>query len=176
MTYRLDAVTLLKPEVLDRKGATLRWTRYQGAGFTGYDVHRSEVSGFAPGAATELATITDPDETVYRDTSARPGATFYYKIVTAGETSNQQRADLPGESQPARSTLQPGPDELKSTSIVDLPPGSAHCSNQSHEQHVIGGAGPAPCSSGTSARSLPTAGSAARRCGCTASRRADRRQ
>jgi RHS repeat-associated protein len=103
------ALVLHEPSVVNRTGATLHWSRWRGTGFGGYELHRGSEAGFAPSAATLLARIDNVDITRYRDDSAAPGSTVFYKLVSGGETWNERRATLPAENEPARAVLQPDP-------------------------------------------------------------------
>ena len=78
-------------------------------------VHRSTSAGFTPAAATLVGTLTDDAWQSYRDTTAKPSTTFYYRVVTVkdtggGETaysSNEVKAALPAAGE-ATMVLQPG--------------------------------------------------------------------
>ncbi|HEX2049042.1 MAG TPA: DNRLRE domain-containing protein [Actinomycetota bacterium] len=100
------ASSLLAPDLLRSNGADLRWTRYAGAGFDAYAVHRSRTASFTPSPATLIAELGDRAVTRYRDTTASPGLSFTYKIVTAGTTSNGRTVTLPSAGR-ATLTLQP---------------------------------------------------------------------
>jgi RHS repeat-associated protein len=66
---------------------------------------------------TLIATIRDPSVTSYRDTTAAPGHTYTYKIVTNGSAaSNQQRVALPNDGQ-ATTILQPSFQDGKATTL-----------------------------------------------------------
>lgn len=104
-----EGVNLLAPRVIHSDGAELRWDRYVGAAsFDGYQVHRSATAGFTASASTLIATIGDEETTSFRDTTAAPGRTFSYAIVTAGAKSNEQTVSLPPDGQ-TTATLQPDP-------------------------------------------------------------------
>ncbi|MGH3133820.1 MAG: LamG-like jellyroll fold domain-containing protein, partial [Gaiellaceae bacterium] len=81
------------------------------AGFQRFEIHRSPNAGFTPSTATLVATVADPALQSYRDTSARPSATFYYQVVTVTDegafSSNQLKADLPAQGL-GQVTIQPG--------------------------------------------------------------------
>jgi YD repeat-containing protein len=100
VTWSGNGVTLLEPTTLHSDGAELAWQRYTGPGgsFSFYDVHRSLTAGFTPSALTLISRIEDQDVTSYRDTTAAPGAAFSYKVVTAGQASNEQRVTLPPDA------------------------------------------------------------------------------
>jgi YD repeat-containing protein len=105
-----DAVDLLPVRVAHADGPELEWTRYtgpSGAPFDRYEVHRSATAGFTPTASTLLATIRDRDTTRWRDTSAAPSKTFYYKVVANTSPSTELAVALPAAGQ-ATLTLQPG--------------------------------------------------------------------
>src|SRR6185503_3454289 len=89
VTYALDEVTLYGPEDVSQSGATLRWSRYGGTTFSGYEVHRSTTQNFTPSATTRLATLSGIDDTTYADTSAAPGTPFYYKVTVGSRVSNE---------------------------------------------------------------------------------------
>jgi RHS repeat-associated protein len=83
-------------------------------GFLRYEIHRSSTQGFTPSASTLIETIKDVAIQQFRDTSAKPGTTFYYKVLTVtdegGESSfasNEVKADLPADGL-TTVTIQPG--------------------------------------------------------------------
>src|SRR6266487_1938114 len=108
-----DAVTLLVPDTVHANGAELAWTRYtgpSGAAFDHYEVHRFATTGFTPSASTLLTTIRDQDTTAWRDTTAAPSKTFYYKVVANASASNERAVALPAANT-SKKVLQPGPAE-----------------------------------------------------------------
>ncbi len=78
--------------------------------FNRYEIHRASSSGFTPSATTLVATLGDRSVQAYRDTTARPSATFFYKVLvyTAGPTytSNQISVTTPAAGT-ASITIQP---------------------------------------------------------------------
>jgi RHS repeat-associated protein len=83
-------------------------------GFVRYEIHRSATQGFTPSPATLIGTIRDVAIQQFRDMSAKPGTTFYYKVLTVtdegGESSfasNEVKADLPADGL-TTVTIQPG--------------------------------------------------------------------
>jgi RHS repeat-associated protein len=80
-------------------------------GFQRFEIHRSAISGFTPSASTLIGTVADSTIQTYRDNTAKPSTTFYYKVVTvtaAGSyTSNELKADLPAQGL-GQVTIQPG--------------------------------------------------------------------
>jgi RHS repeat-associated protein len=142
VTYALDELTLYGAEDVTQSGATLRWSRYGGTAFAGYEVHRSATTGFTPSASTRLATLAELDDTTYTDTSAAPGTVFYYKVTAGTRVSNELRIALPGPSDPSRTTLQPGPATGQATTIRDPSSAPGACTNLSHQPTIdVGGAG-----------------------------------
>lgn len=79
--------------------------------FDRFEIHRSASPNFEPSDETLVATIKDQAIQSYRDTTAKPSTTFYYKVVTVfdGNTyaSNELAALLPAAGQ-AKLTIQPG--------------------------------------------------------------------
>ena len=64
----------------------LTWTAStDNVGVSGYDVHRSATTGFTPGPATKIGTVTSG--TSYTD-AARPVGTWYYKVVAVDAAGN----------------------------------------------------------------------------------------
>jgi RHS repeat-associated protein len=123
VTWSGDGVQLAQPTSLHSNGADLSWARYTGpsgpAAFQRYEIHRGTSSGFTPSASTLIATIADAAVTTYRDTSARPSATFFYKVVTVttgSYPSNEVKATLPADGL-ATITLQPDATTGKDTYI-----------------------------------------------------------
>lgn len=109
VTYNGDGGELLEPETVHSNGAELRWIPYGGPGappFSAYDVHRSANANFTPSLSTLLARITDVSQTSFRDTTARAGATFTYKVVVSGAETNARTVAMPADGQ-ARKTLRP---------------------------------------------------------------------
>ena len=121
VTYNGNGGELLEPETLHADGAELRWTPYAGPGtppFTSYEVHRSTSANFTPSQATRLATITDATTPFYRDTSAKAGATFTYKVLVSGVETNARTVTLPADGQ-AQKTLRPGADAGLDTYVTE---------------------------------------------------------
>ena len=84
VTYTGDAVNLLPITSTHSNGADLEWTRFTGESGNApskYEVHRGTAANFPISSASRLATIGDRDITTYRDTTASPSKTFYYKVV-----------------------------------------------------------------------------------------------
>ncbi len=111
VTYNGNGGELLAPETLHSNGAELRWIPYSGPGapqFTNYEVHRSTSQGFTPSSTTRLTTIKDAAVTSYRDTTAKAGTTFTYKVLSSGVETNRQTVTLPASGQ-ALKTLRPDP-------------------------------------------------------------------
>ncbi len=135
VTYAADAVNLNQPTTLHSNGADLSWTTYSGISgpFQKYEVHRSAVANFTPSTSTLLTTIADQSVTSFRDTSARPSATFYYNVVANTSPSNYITVTLPADGQ-ATKVLQPGP-EGKDTYNYYLV-GSTVCSTYGTSDHM----------------------------------------
>jgi hypothetical protein len=111
VTYNGDGGELLDPDTVHSNGAELHWIPYSGPGappFDRYEVHRSSTAGFTPSDTTRLTTIMDSGVTTYRDTTAKPGTTFTYKVVVNGYETNARTVTMPTDGQ-ARKTLQPDP-------------------------------------------------------------------
>jgi RHS repeat-associated protein len=109
VTYNGDGGQLLEPETVHANGAELRWIPYGGPGappFSSYEVHRSTTPSFTPSDATRLTKILDAGVTSYRDTTARAGASFTYKVVVNGFETNRQTVTMPADGQ-ARKLLRP---------------------------------------------------------------------
>ncbi len=94
----LDVVPPTAPTLAaSASGSTvsLRWTgATDRVGVTGYEVHRSSSSPFAPGAATLVATTT---QSSYPDTS-RPVGTWYYEVVALDAAGNRSPASVPASA------------------------------------------------------------------------------
>jgi len=117
ITYTTDAPALLQPSTLHSNGADLQWTHYapsSGAQFQKYEVHRSLTPNFTPSASTLLTSTTDVSVTSYRDTTAAPGGTFYYKVLANASASQEVKVTLPPDGQ-ASKVLQPASDVGKDT-------------------------------------------------------------
>lgn len=107
------------------------------ADFDRYEIHRSVTSGFTPSAATLIASIKDAAIQNYRDTTARPGTTFYYKILTYTNggansfMSTEVAATTPAAGQ-AQISIQAGVagGTVKATSISS----ASGCANQGAAQ------------------------------------------
>lgn len=130
VTYASDAVSLYAPDTLHADGAELRWTRFEnstGNPFVGYEIHRSATAGFTPSATTKIATIGDPDTTTYRDSTARPSASFTYKVVQNGAASNERTVALPATGNSTK-ILQPGPIDGQQT-FIERWDWEANCQN-----------------------------------------------
>ena len=92
-----------------------RCTGPSGAPFQKYEVHRSLTRQFTPSADTLLATITDPNVTTYRDTTAAPATTFTYKVITNGTESSGEWTVTTPDAGKARATLQPNAADMAAT-------------------------------------------------------------
>ncbi|MCA1720794.1 MAG: DNRLRE domain-containing protein, partial [Actinobacteria bacterium] len=141
ITYTSDAVTLLPVDTVHSNGADLRWTKYagpSGAPFSQYQVHRSASSTFTPSAATLLTTIADPAVVAYRDTTARPGSQFTYKITANGAPSNGVSVTTTADGQ-AQKTLQPDPNAGQDTYLY-YAAGITNCANYGRDSRMFLGA------------------------------------
>ena len=118
VTWSSDGVQVEPAVSVHSNGADLHWARYPAGPITGFkrfEIHRSTSAGFTPAAATLVGTLTDDAWQSYRDTTAKPSTTFYYRVVTVkdtggGETaysSNEVKAALPAAGE-ATMVLQPG--------------------------------------------------------------------
>jgi len=120
VTYAGDGIDLAPPDTVHANGAELRWTPYNGPGssaFQKYEVHRSRTAGFTPSSSTLVATISDPNVTSYRDTTAAAGTTFTYRVLRNSVASLERTVTLPAERQ-ATKTLQPTAADSKQTYLV----------------------------------------------------------
>jgi RHS repeat-associated protein len=120
VTYNGNGGELLEPETVHSNGAELHWIPYAGPGatqFTSYEVHRSASQTFTPSATTLLTIIKDVAVTTYRDTTAKAGATFTYKVLSSGVETNRQTVTLPADGQ-GRKTLRPDPAAGQDTYIT----------------------------------------------------------
>ena len=119
LTYT-DKPTLYQPDTLHSNGADLSWSRYTGAlsgqPFATYEVHRSLSPNFTPSPSTLLMSTTDISTTTYRDTTAAPGGTFYYKVLANSSASAEVQVTLPADGQ-ATKFLQPDPAAGKDTKL-----------------------------------------------------------
>ena len=134
VTYSGDGVELLPPDTLHANGAELRWARYtgpSGAPFVKYEVHRAATS-FTPSSSTLLATIGDQNVTSFRDTTAKPGKAFFYRVVANSSVSNERRVVLPPAGGSSK-TLQPVPLEGKATYVDNAGSG---CTNHGAESDL----------------------------------------
>ena len=131
VTWEGDGVDLHEPQTLHSDGADLSWTRYtgpEGQPFERVEIHRSLEERFTPNARTLLATIDDPEQSTYRDTTAAPGKTFTYRVVVNGSAPSVERTvTLPPDGR-ARKLLQPL--DGKSTYITN---GWSECLNSGGE-------------------------------------------
>jgi RHS repeat-associated protein len=131
VTYNGDGGQLLEPETVHSNGAELHWIPYGGPGappFSSYEVHRSTNPSFAPSTLTQLTKILDAGVTSYRDTTAKAGATFTYKVAVNGYETNRQTVTMPADGQ-ARKALRPDPAAGSDTYLTyrtDL----VHCTNR----------------------------------------------
>jgi RHS repeat-associated protein len=120
VTYTTDAPTLAQPDTLHANGADLSWSRYtgalSGAPFARYEVHRSRTPNFAATGATLLMSTTDIAATAFRDTTAAPGGTFYYKVLANSSASQEVAVTLPADGQAVK-FLQPDPGAGKDTNL-----------------------------------------------------------
>jgi RHS repeat-associated protein len=71
------------------------------AAFDRFELHRSTSQSFTPSSSTLVQTVRDSAQTSWRDTTAKPSTTFYYRVVTytnAGANayvSNEVTASMP---------------------------------------------------------------------------------
>ncbi len=107
-------------------------------GFKRYEVHRSATAGFTPSASTLIATIKDVAWQTYRDTSAKPGSTFYYEVLTVTDEGWRERVlfergeDGAAAAGNAKVTVQPGyiSSAAKGTHISSATPTSNYGNSQ----------------------------------------------
>ena len=121
VTYNGDGGQLLEPETVHSNGAELRWIPYGGPNppnFTGYEVHRSATPTFTPSASTQLTKILDPEVTSFRDTTAKAGATFTYKVLASGVETNRQTVAMPADGL-GRKVLRPDPSAGLDTYVTE---------------------------------------------------------
>lgn len=121
VTYNGDGGELLEPQTVHSNGPELSWIPYGGPGappFDRYDVHRSSTPNFTPSDSTRLTTIMESAVTTYRDTTAKAGATFTYKVVVNGFETNARTVTMPADGQ-ARKTLRPDPTDGIDTYITE---------------------------------------------------------
>ncbi len=150
VTWSGDGVQIDPALSVHSDGAELRWQHYPAGPITGFkrfEIHRSASAGFTPSAATLAATLKDDAWLSYRDTGAKAGGTFFYRVVTVidtggGETtfsSNEVQAVLPAAGQ-ATVTVQPGyiSSSAKGAHIASGAPTTNYGNSQSL---VIGSAG-----------------------------------
>ncbi len=141
ITYTSDAVSLAAPDTIHSNGADLRWSAFappSGAPFSQYQVHRSSSPTFTPSPSTLLTTISDPAIVEYRDTTARPGTQFTYKIVANSAASNPVTVTTPADGQ-ARKTLQPDPTTGQDT-YPYYAAGMTNCANYGKDRRLFLGA------------------------------------
>lgn len=141
VTYTSDAVDLVEPDTLHADGAELRWSRFAGEGgsvFQKYEVHRAPgTASFTPSAATLLTTIRDAAVTTYRDTTAKAGTAFTYRIVANADASNARTVTLPVTGQ-SKKILQPNAAEGRSLD-VDYFSNTTSCSNYGSDHRIFVG-------------------------------------
>ncbi|HYP23538.1 MAG TPA: DNRLRE domain-containing protein [Actinomycetota bacterium] len=137
VTYASAAVTLLEPETLHSNGAELEWTKFNGTGFTSYEVHRGTTATFAPSASTLLTSIGDVATTSFVDATAAPSKSFSYKVVAGGATSNGVTVTLPADGQ-SKKILQPVPTDGVATSGAKYS-SYASCANYGKEPSLYFG-------------------------------------
>ncbi|MBY8870381.1 DNRLRE domain-containing protein [Micromonospora sp. PLK6-60] len=118
VTYNLAAPALRTPTTLHANGAELTWTPADTPSTAGYEVHRGTTAGFTPSPTTLVATVKDPAQTSYRDTTAAAGATFTYKIkdLSSGGVSAGRTVTLPAVGLSSK-VLQPGPADGAATTL-----------------------------------------------------------
>ncbi|MFL5936133.1 MAG: DNRLRE domain-containing protein, partial [Gaiellaceae bacterium] len=141
ITYTGDAVSLLPIVANHADGAELQWTKYvgeSGASFDRYELHRSTTPKFTPTSSTLLATIRDVNVTRYRDTTAAPSKTFYYKIVANTSASNEQSTTTPGDGKATRTIQSTDPASLdgESTTITNAPGSATQCANLGADRNL----------------------------------------
>jgi RHS repeat-associated protein len=131
VTYNGDGGQLLEPETVHSNGAELHWIPYGGPGappFTSYEVHRSTSPNFTPSTSTQLTKILDPEVTSFRDTTAKAGASFTYKVLVNGVETNRQTVTMPADGT-ARKALRPDPSAGLDTYITQRSD-SIDCTNR----------------------------------------------
>ena len=141
ITYTTDAPTLAQPDTLHANGADLSWSRYtgalSGAPFARYEVHRSRTPNFVPDATSLLMSTTDIAATTYRDTTAAPGGTFYYKVLANTSASQEVTVTLPADGQAVK-FLQPDAGAGKDTNLFYelLPNGAIQCGTYGTQEWI----------------------------------------
>jgi RHS repeat-associated protein len=120
VTYNGVGGELLEPETVHANGAELRWIPYGGPGappFSSYEVHRSTNPVFTPSDSTRLTKILDSAVKTYRDTTAKAGGTFTYKVVVDGYETNSRTVPMPVAGE-ARKILRPDPAAGRQTYVT----------------------------------------------------------
>ena len=92
---------------------SLTWSpsRYRDEDLSHYDVHRSDVAGFAPDAATLIAS---PADTVFTDLDPGEG-TWYYRVIAEDVHGNES-----GPSDEASATLATGVDDTQIATVLTI--------------------------------------------------------
>ncbi len=112
-------------------------------GFQRFEVHRGSQAGFTPSAATLVGTVADSSAQTFRDTTAKPASTFFYKVVTVTDAgsfpSNELRAELPAQGH-GEVVIQPGflTGSARGTHITSAAPTTEQGNSQSI---IVGSAG-----------------------------------
>jgi RHS repeat-associated protein len=132
----INSPALLQPDTLHSNGAELHWLYGPPSGtvFQKYEVHRSQTSGFSPSSSTLLFSTSDLASRNFRDTTAAPGGTFFYRVVANSTASSQISVTLPPDGQ-ATKILQPGPGAGMDTYASSL----EACGNHGNEDSMLVG-------------------------------------
>lgn len=60
---------------------SLSWSRYPGADFIRYDLHRSGSASFTPSSSNKIYSTTEPSSTSYSDSGLASSTKYYYKLA-----------------------------------------------------------------------------------------------
>jgi len=102
----VDGVSISGIEPDPRSGSiALRWTPYDGPRFERYEIHREAIRSDGSTQQEVIGQITQASTTLFTDSDALPGTTYFYSVLAWADGQSLQSAAAPGRYELPNITL-----------------------------------------------------------------------